>query len=414
MKTFRKPLFIITFLAVLLWGWFFGVAQAQYYDQNISQSEPIGNIYMISNPLQQVFLLLQRIIPLLQTSLLQHAAAPEDIFINIPRETIVNLLDESDDFDQFSHKMRILLIQSLMDTQYPNFVNQPYREEGNFAIVEQSWDFKVLKNITTKDMLDTLLTNKLTLFRWDFTQIKKLNKHLKFSAINITVGEYDALWSIFLFRNEQDLRDLWYELVSRKSRINTDPDYRRRNIMAAFHNIGNVRLVMPGETFSTLRELHYNPGMWEFMYMSGYAILWAGVKLVYGGWLCGVATALFQGSLTNLWLSRIQYRPHSIYYRNLYEAEINGITITEPWLDATIFSPVIDLKLQNILDYPIILVFAFDGKSWSPEQVFTIAKEQDKWTFEYIGTYKKGWAKCFTRKVNGTNMTNCYSKIKNF
>ena len=31
--------------------------------------------------------------------------------------------------------------------------------------------------------------------------------------------------------------------------------------MAAFHNIGNVRLVMPGETFSTLRELHYNPGM---------------------------------------------------------------------------------------------------------------------------------------------------------
>jgi len=93
---------------------------------------------MINNPLQQVFLLLQRIIPLLQTSLLQHAAAPEDIFINIPRETIVNLLDESDDFDQFSHKMRILLIQSLMDTQYPNFVNQPYREEGNFAIVEQS------------------------------------------------------------------------------------------------------------------------------------------------------------------------------------------------------------------------------------------------------------------------------------
>lgn len=93
---------------------------------------------MISNPLQHIFSLLQRINPLLQTSSSQHAAADESVSIIIPRETIVRLLDESDDFDQFSHKFRISIIQSLMDTQYPNFVNQPYREERNFAIVEQS------------------------------------------------------------------------------------------------------------------------------------------------------------------------------------------------------------------------------------------------------------------------------------
>jgi hypothetical protein len=51
----------------------------------------------------------------------------------------------------------------------------------------------VLKDIETKDMLDTLLTNKLTLFKRDFTQIKKLNKHLEFSPITITAQEYQNL-----------------------------------------------------------------------------------------------------------------------------------------------------------------------------------------------------------------------------
>jgi vancomycin resistance protein YoaR len=59
--------------------------------------------------------------------------------------------------------------------------------------------------------------------------------------------------------------------------------------------------------------------------------------------------------LTNRGLVRVQYKPHSIYYRNLYEADINGIEITQPGLDATIFSPAIDLKLQNIRPYPIII-----------------------------------------------------------
>jgi len=38
--------------------------------------------------------------------------------------------------------------------------------------------------------------------------------------------------------------------------------------MAAFHNIGKVRILLPGEVFSTLKELHYNPGQGEYMYMS--------------------------------------------------------------------------------------------------------------------------------------------------
>ena len=148
--------------------------------------------------------------------------------------------------------------------------------------------------------------------------------------------------------------------------------------------------------------------------MDGWATVGNGVKMVYGGWLCGVGTAFYQGTLTNLWLSLIQYKAHSIYYRNLYEAEVNGEYIKDPWLDATLYSPNFDLKVKNIRDYPIIVAFDFDGQKWSIEQVFTLAKAQDRWSFEYIGTYRKWWLYCFTREINGENRTNCYRHIKNF
>ena len=131
--------------------------------------------------------------------------------------------------------------------------------------------------------------------------------------------------------------------------------YRRHNIQAAFNNIGNVRLVMPGQVFSTLRALRYIPGVSQYRYVDGLVTVGNGAVMMYGGGLCGVATALFQGALTNRGLVRLEYKPHSIYYRNLYEADINGIVIKDPGLDATIFGPTIDLKLQNIRSYPIII-----------------------------------------------------------
>lgn len=399
---------------MFLWGWFFGVTQAQY--ESITQPDPIENIYRISDPLQYIFSMLQYIRPLLQISSSQHGAANEDVLINIPRETIVRFLDESNSFEEFSHKLRISLIKFLIDDQYSNFLNQPYQENGNGKIIQQSWDFKVLKDITTKDMLDTLLTNKSSLFQRDFIQIKKLNKHLEFSPITINTQEYQNLWPVFLFKNEQDLRDLWYELISRKSRINTDPDYRIHNIYTAFNNIWNVRLIMPGETFSLARELHYNPNFEDGneAYVAGFATFGAGARMIYGGGLCGVATAFYQWTLTNLWFALVEYKAHSTYYRNLYEAEINGTMIKDPWLDATLYSPMFDLKVKNIREYPIITVFNFDGLSWSTEQVFTLSKVQDRGSFEYVGMYKRWLNSCFTRDINWTKRTNCYRYIRNF
>ena len=53
--------------------------------------------------------------------------------------------------------------------------------------------------------------------------------------------------------------------------------------MAAFYNIGNVRLILPDEIFDLAYEIHYRPNQGDIMYMSGYATFGAGARMVYGG-----------------------------------------------------------------------------------------------------------------------------------
>lgn len=407
MKKMKISLWIIISLCILGCAWF--SVHAQYYtDSSLSFSQ----ISEIENPLKHVFQLLQRITPLLQES--QHAA-PEAISLSIPHETIIGFLDESEDFDEFYRKVRIAFITSLMHSHYSDFNTKPYQQWLN-AIREMSGDFKMFKDIQAKDNLDKLLESKLSLFQPDFTQIKKLNKHLEFTSIDITAEEYENLWTLFFFKNEQDLRDLWYVLVSRRSRVNTDREYRRYNIATAFSNIGNVRLIMPGEIFSISREFRYSTSLpWTLPFAMGYATFGNGARLVYGWWLCWVATAFYQGTLTNLALQVIEAKPHSTYYRNLFEAEINGIYISDPGLDATVYMSTYDVKVQNIREYPVIAVFNFDGTSWSVEQMFTLAKPEDMSTFSYIGKYvSSSWLYCYKRDIRGVTKTSCYRKIKYF
>ena len=155
------------------------------------------------NPLQAVFALLQRINPLINRSL--HGAAEQAVLV-IPHETIVRFLAESKDFDEFYRNIRVAIVGSLIERQYPLFVTQPYQENGQ--IVVENGDFVVRKAITWQDSLDVLLSSKLALFKNDFVQIKKLKKHVLFTTIDITSEEYDVLREVFLFKTEQDLRDL--------------------------------------------------------------------------------------------------------------------------------------------------------------------------------------------------------------
>lgn len=442
MKNIRP--IILSISVILLWVWFFGIAWAQNYNYNynfifssaqnygfqvstwiqkdtsyefVSQSlKVIKDIYLVEDVIETLPFVVARNASILSNNISNvHSSADVESMYEIDPIKINDFLQGSESFESFYQKIRIDIVKFLFEKQYSRFNNQPYGEL-NWAILEQSWDFKIVKDIEEEDGLDVLLHNKLQIFKDDFDSLKNFEDYLNFKEIAITTGEYNQFWTLFMFKNEQDLRDLWYELISWKSRINTDRDYRIYNIKTAFNNIGNVRLIMPSETFVLGRELHYNPNFEDGneVFVDWYATLWDSAQMVYGGWLCGVATAFYQGTLTNLWLDLLQYRAHSIYYRNLYEAEINGSYIKDPWLDATMFAPHFDVKVKNIRNYPIIVAFNFDGLSWSVEQVFTLSKPQDRGSFEYIWKHWKGSLQCFTWKINWEKRTNCYKHVKNF
>ncbi len=338
-----------------------------------------------------------------------HWSAAQEFAYEINNETIAAFLSGSQWFEDFYKKVRITIMRSLIDQGYMNFNNEPY-QEGNLAINIQTWDFHVIRDISENDTLDVILHGILSGFATDFENIKTYGDYMDFKSIGITLEEYSQLWTLFLFKNEQDLRDLWYELISWKIRENVDKEYRRYNIMTAFKNIGNVRLIMPNETFNLTDEIRYTPYNGNSMYVSGYATIWAGVRWVYGGGLCGVSTAIYQGMLTNRGFQLLQYIPHSTYYRDLFNAEINGIRVSTPGLDATIYAPRYNLQYKNIRDYPIILVLNFRWGESDPEQVFTLSKAQDKWTFEFV--WRRGM--CYTWKINEENRTSCYNYIKDF
>ncbi len=408
----------IVILLLLVWAWFFSVTEAQYYGYNwySSQSQSLEHIYRVNDALNNIPFVAQHVQPLIsfnQSDLLQHAAS-QDIstgtgiaaFFAFPHDSIVRFLNESITFDAFYQKMRISFVQFLMDKRYTSFNTQPYAHEGNNAIILNSWDFNIVKNIAKKDNLDVLLEQKLSLFQSGFDQLKKFGTYLDFTDINITSQEYQNLWTVFLFKNQQDLSDLWYTLVSRRSRINNDPEYRRYNIKTAFNNIGNVRLIMPNEIFSVTHEYSAYESA---PFMRGYATIGATIQLVYGWWICGVATAFYQGVLTNMALAIHKMRAHSIYYKSFYNATIDGTFVSDPWLDATLYMKIVDFKVQNIREYPVVIVLNFDWTPWGNEDAFTLSRSQDKGSFSYIG---KTSSHCYQRKVNGELRTSCYNKIQ--
>ena len=55
--------------------------------------------------------------------------------------------------------------------------------------------------------------------------------------------------------------------------------------MTAFSNIGNVRLIMPGEIFSLAKEFHYSPYADDESqpFVDGYVTVGNGAIMLYGG-----------------------------------------------------------------------------------------------------------------------------------
>ncbi len=76
---------------------------------------------------------------------------------------------------------------------------------------------------------------------------------------------------MYLFKNTEDLQALGYEVVSHRTRTNTDAGYRRKNIATAFSEIGHVRVLNPGDEISYMEDSNFDPYE-QKLYEEGFVI----------------------------------------------------------------------------------------------------------------------------------------------
>ena len=298
---------------------------------------------------------------------------------------------------QTKNDIRINLVQQLIDTGFNHFVTLPFGAGTDSIVLQDTWDYpdyRVQKVFTGEDDLDRLIEEN------DPGVNFQLNgEHIK------------TLKTVYLFKNEQDLRDLWYVVSSYRTRLNTDDEWRRDNIFISYYNIGNTRLINSQETLWFMDEVHYdanNPG-WKKSLAYGRANMW-GMKRVYGWGICGGAWGINAAVLSNKAIEIVERFEHSNTYRNLYKNEINGELSWTPGLDTAVYSlpwSTKDYKIKNIRPYPVILVMNFDGSVKGTETVFVLSKIEDRGYLKYIG--KQG--ACYTWEANERKFTSCYKKV---
>lgn len=70
---------------------------------------------------------------------------------------------------------------------------------------------------------------------------------------------YQERKGIYMFKSIEDLKQLGYQVVSWRTRINKDVAYRRHNIASAFSHFGNIRVVNPWQVLSFYKNIWYDP-----------------------------------------------------------------------------------------------------------------------------------------------------------
>jgi hypothetical protein len=303
------------------------------------------------------------------------------------------------------HLVRMTLIRTLIDQWFSRFQTQPY-QTGNGLIVlnlSQTW-YIVTQTISWTDSLDMLIESVISHYKpsWWLERIFGYPWWIHFDAQQLA-----RLDNVQLFKRQQDLIDLWYELVSRRMRVSTDAWVRRYNIKKSFDNMGWVRVLNSSGSLSFFDVIDFDPReQRHFQIWKG--IIGTDVVMMYAGWICWASTALMQGVLTNAWIQFDQRRNHSKWYTHLYRATIDGKSIATPWLDSTVYDGSIDLKLSNRRSYPIIIVANFDGKLRGIEEVFTLGKSPDRGSISYVSRI----GNCYTRLRNDIEtLKSCYQEI---
>lgn len=332
--------------------------------------------------------------------------------ISLSPQLIRSLRSTHAEDESFFHALRQYILPHIIAHWDADFVKKPYGTATGI-VVDSDWQIFVTP-IAAWDDLDLFLRR-----RW------KINKNgdAQLTTLYVTPKDIALFWPLYLFKTKDDLESFGYMLVSNRQRVNTDPGYRRFNIKTAFTNIWPVRVIMPGETLSFLKASNFDMDRKE-LYERGTVISSDEEVEDYWGWLCGAATALYQGTVTNKWLT-MSMRNHSKRYKSLYTATIDGKKQHLPWIDATIYSPSLDFTITNTKPYPIVVVMNYDGTYKWLESVFTLWKPADVGSLEYVGkrSYtatlnvkwgekKKVTGQCHTWLINGKKQERCYKEIK--
>lgn len=329
----------------------------------------------------------------------------------VPRSTWL-----SQSTKQWAHNaIRLSLIMQILDDKLVSFVDRPYAAwHSNFAITVRSGSI-IATDKDVYDDLDLIIDNALIKI-WSWTE-----------PLMFTKRDFLSLWPIYLWKSTEDIKALGYQVVSSRYRTNKDPSYRRHNIVTAFNTLGNIRVLNPGGHINFLESIHYDEKE-KRNYKEWLAIVQDEEIPVYGWGICGWSTAAYQWLITNTALT-LKARNHSKRFTNLYTATINGVKITTPGIDATVFAWSTDLIITNTSDHPLIIVLNYNGNYGGVEEVMSLWFPQDQWSLQYRGskntyqtvvkrdpkTKKKYTEKvktgCYTRTINGVNKTSCYKEI---
>lgn len=311
------------------------------------------------------------------------------------------------------HEVRQALIRQLIAKGFDRFVTKPYAY-GLWMVTTDDANWKqwsIGQSILTDDSLDDYLN--------DF--LKKEGNHWK--DIRIDPEVYTAREWLYLFKDASDLETLNYQVVSHRTRKNTDAEYRRYNIAKAFEEIGHVRVLNPGDTISYLWDSNFDMVEQE-KYKTGKAIFLDEEIESYGGGLCGGSTAIYQWTFLNKSLEFTK-RNHSKRYTSLYTATINWEEQSMPGIDSTIYSPNLDLKVTNTASYPILMVMNYDGEYGATEEIFTMSPNySDQWEYQFVQSWNKNYTlkqqwwedravvgKCYEWEINGELSTRCYKEV---
>jgi hypothetical protein len=189
------------------------------------------------------------------------------IFFLLSAATVaVSYFNNYDDTDRILllHTLRINALETLLDQGFDRFATFPFGPGYDFIHLTGSQttqtypDYYLTTGITLDDDLDQLILQKIDQAYADRVRYQKFSQP-SFDDIVRTQEDIQSLQTVYLFKSEKDLKDLGYVVTSFRTRINEDPNWRQANIFNSYRNIGNVRVLNPGQELKFMDEIHYEP-----------------------------------------------------------------------------------------------------------------------------------------------------------